>query len=316
MAKRIVKKNKPVCGSGLAAGYPTFCRIKKLKDLLRTKKIVRILEAHNGLTGLVVENTEVNIEGKNVAFDGMWESSLADALSKGKPDNAVVDTTSRIMTIHEILDVTTKPILVDLNNGGDPEHFGFTVRTMERMGVSAVVIEDKIGLKRNSLFGTDVGQSQDDVDSFCEKIKIGRASRATVDFMVIARIESLILKKGMDDALARAQAYIRAGADGILIHSKEKTPDEILEFCKRYKKITKTIPLVVVPTTYNTITEAQLVSAGVKMVIYANHLIRSAYPAMLQAAETILKNGRSFETDEFCTPIAEIINLIPFSDRG
>ena len=316
MAKRIVKKNKPVCGSGLAAGYPTFCRIKKLKDLLRTKKIVRILEAHNGLTGLVVENTEVNIEGNNVAFDGMWESSLADALSKGKPDNAVVDTTSRIMTIHEILDVTTKPILVDLTNGGDPEHFGFTVRTMERMGVSAVVIEDKIGLKRNSLFGTDVGQSQDDVDSFCEKIKIGRASRATVDFMVIARIESLILKKGMDDALARAQAYIRAGADGILIHSKEKTPDEILEFCKRYKKITKTIPLVVVPTTYNTITEAQLVSAGVKMVIYANHLIRSAYPAMLQAAETILKNGRSFETDEFCTPIAEIINLIPFSDRG
>ncbi len=297
-----------------ASSYQVAYRIKKLRDLLKTEMIVRILEAHNGLTGLIVEKTKIRKGNKEIEFDGIWESSLTDSISKGKPDISVVDMTSRILTIHEILDVTTKPIIVDGDNGGFIEHFGFTVRTLERLGVSAVIIEDKTGVKRNLLFGTDVFQEQDTIEHFCKKIQFGKRRQTTKEFMIIARIESLILKMGMADALKRAKAYIQTGADGILIHSKEKTSDEILVFCKEYKKITKTIPLVVVPTTYNTITEAELIKAGVKMVIYANHLLRSTYPAIVQVAETILQNGRSLETDKFCMPISKILTLIPFSE--
>lgn len=313
-----IKSNKktsfPSSRSEFASGLQIACRIRKLRDLLKTKKIVRLLEAHNGLTGLIVEKTKISKGNREIEFDGIWESSLTDSISKGKPDISVVDMTSRIHTIHEILDVTTKPIVVDADNGGLIEHFGFTIRTLERLGVSAVIIEDKVGAKRNSLFGTDVLQEQDSIDHFCKKIQFGKTRQTTRDFMIIARIESLILKTGMEDALKRAKAYIQAGADGILIHSKEKKPDEILTFCKTYKKITKAVPLVVVPTTYNAITESELIRAGVKMVIYANHLLRSAYPAMMQVAEMILRSERSLETDKLCMRISEILHLIPFSE--
>lgn len=297
-----------------ASGEQIVCRIQKLRILLEKKKIVRILEAHNGFTGLIVEKTRIREGNKYVEFDGIWESSLTDSTSKGKPDISVVDTTSRILTIQEILDVTTKPIIVDADNGGLIEHFGFTVRTLERLGVSAIVIEDKVGFKRNSLFGANVYQQQDSIEGFCKKIQFGKSRQITSHLMIIARIESLILKQGFEDALQRASAYIKAGADGILIHSKEKTASEIIEFCNKYKTITKTIPLAVVPTTYNTITEAELIRAGVKIVIYANQLLRSAYPAMIRTAELILKNKRSFEADKFCMPIPQILNLIPYSE--
>ncbi len=304
----------PTLQSTFASSVQVACRIQKLRSLLQTKKLVRILEAHNGLTGLIVETTKIQKGHHLLEFDGMWESSLTDSISKGKPDISVVDVTSRVLTIQEILDVTTKPLIVDADNGGLIEHFGFTVRTLERLGVSAVVIEDKIGSKRNSLFGTEVAQEQDTIDHFCAKIRFGKARQATKDFMIIARIESLILQQGLDDALARARAYIQSGADGILIHSKEKTPDEILAFCHHYKKITKSVPLVVVPTTYHAITEQELASAGVKMVIYANHLLRSAYPAMVQTAEQILQHGRSLEADKICMPVSTILRLIPFAE--
>lgn len=291
--------------------YQVISRVRKLRTLLKKKNIVRVLEAHNGLTGLIVENTKIYKNNKKIEFDCIWESSLTDSISKGKPDISVVDMTSRISTINEILDVTTKPMIVDADNGGLVEHFGFTVKTLERLGVSAVVIEDKIGAKRNSLFGNKVFQEQDNIEHFSNKIQLGKSRQITHDFMIIARIESLILKKGMKDALKRAKAYIQAGSDGILIHSKEKTPDEILVFCKEYKKITKTIPLVVVPTTYNEIKESELIGAGVKMVIYANQLIRTAYPAMINVSEMILQNERSFETNNLCMPVSKIINLIP-----
>lgn len=291
--------------------YQIISRVKKLRILLKKKSIVRVLEAHNGLTGLIVEKTKIYKDNKKIEFDCIWESSLTDSISKGKPDISVVDMTSRISTINEILEVTTKPIIVDADNGGLIEHFGFTVKTLERLGVSAVVIEDKIGAKRNSLFGNKVFQEQDNIEHFCNKIRLGKSRQITRDFMIIARIESLILKKGMKDALKRANAYIRAGADGILIHSKEKTADEILVFCKEYKKVTKKIPLVVVPTTYNEIKESELIKAGVKMVIYANQLVRTAYPAMINVSEMILQNERSFETNDLCMPISKIINLIP-----
>lgn len=300
--------------SYFASSYQVAYRIKKLKDLLKTKRIVRILEAHDGLTGLIVEKTKIRKRNREIEFDGIWESSLTDSISKGKPDIAVVDTTSRIQTILEILDVTSKPMVVDLDNGGLIEHFGFAVRTLERIGVSAVIIEDKVGTKRNSLFGTDVFQEQDTIEHFCKKIQFGKSIQTTRDFMIIARIESLILKKGIKDALKRASAYIRAGANGILIHSKEKTPNEILAFCKEYKNITSTIPLVVVPTTYNAIAETELKNAGVKMVIYANQLLRSAYPVMIQAAEMILQNERSLETDKLCISVSKILHLIPFAE--
>ena len=295
----------------LEIGTTPQVRLKKLRRLLELKPLVRILEVHNGLTGRIVEKTKIIDGNKVMEFDGMWQSSLTDSVSKGKPDIELIDLTSRLQTIDQIFEVTTKPMMIDGNSGGPAEHFVYTVRTLERLGVSAIVIEDKIGPKKNSLFGTDVEQTQDAIENFCKKISAGKKAQVTDDFMIIARIESLILKKGLKDALKRAKAYIRAGADGIMIHSKEKEPKEILEFCKKYKRFENRVPLVVVPTTYNTITEDDLINAGVNIVIYANHLLRSAYPAMVRTAELILKNRRCYEADKQCLAINEILTLIP-----
>ncbi|GAA0077881.1 phosphoenolpyruvate mutase [Clostridium sp. CTA-5] len=295
----------------MGIGTTPQVRMKKLKELIYSKKIVRIMEAHNGLTGLIVEKTKIDKNGKIKEFDGMWVSSLCDSTSKGKPDIELVDLTSRLNTINDILDVTTKPIILDGDTGGKIEHFIYTVKTLERLGVSAIIIEDKVGLKKNSLFGTDVQQTQDTIENFCNKIKAGREARVTRDFMIIARIESLIAKAGMEDAINRANAYINAGADGIMIHSKEKDGSEIIEFCKRYKDFNKRVPLIVVPTSYNFITEEELSNLGVNVVIYANHLIRSAYPAMVNTAKSILENDRCKEASKNCMPIKEILTLIP-----
>lgn len=282
-----------------------------LRRLLNAKPVVRILEAHNGISSLIVETVKIEEAAGEREFDGMWISSLTDSTAKGKPDIELVDMTSRLQTVNEILEVTTKPIILDGDTGGRPEHFSYMVRSFERLGVSAIIIEDKKGLKKNSLFGTDVEQTQASIEEFTDKIRIGKESQTTEEFMIIARIESLILKIGMEDALKRAKACISAGADGIMIHSKEKKPDEILEFCQRYSSFDQKVPLIVVPTTYNTITEEELAEAGVNIVIYANHLLRSAYPAMVKTAKTILKNHRAFETNDDCLPIKEILTLIP-----
>ncbi len=287
-------------------------RQKTLGRLLDAKPIVRILEAHNGITGLIVEKTKVEVGSGVREFDGIWLSSLTVSTSKGKPDTEVVDFSSRFQTIDEILEVTTKPIIVDGDTGGGIEHFRFRVRTLERMGVSAIIIEDKIGTKRNSLFGTDVVQEQDSIQHFAEKISTGKNALVTSDFLIIARIESLILKQGMEDAIKRAKAYIAAGADGIMIHSKEKDGQEIIDFCKQFRSFEPTLPLVVVPSTYGHLTETELAELGVNIVIYGNHLIRSAYPSMVRTAETILKTGRCQEaSEELCMPIKEILTLIP-----
>jgi len=290
-------------------GYLPEVRRRKLKYYLVNKPIVRIIEAHNGLTGLIAENVNVEADGEKRSFDGMWISSLCDSTAKGKPDIELVDHSSRLQTIQEILDVTTKPIILDGDSGGLTEHFVHNLKSIERSGVSAIIIEDKIGLKKNSLFG-DAGQSQDSIDSFAEKINKGRNSIISSDFLIIARIESLILGQGLDDAVTRAKAYIDAGADGIMIHSNKKTPDEVLAFCDEFVKFGK-VPLVAVPSTYNTVTEEELVKRGVKVVIYANHLIRSAFPAMMKTAESILSHGRSYEADKLCMSIKEILTLIP-----
>lgn len=292
-------------------GITPQMRMKSLKERIYSKKPVRILEAHNGLTGLIVEKTKVEKDGKVREFDGMWISSLCDSTAKGKPDIELVDLTSRLNTINDILEVTTKPIIVDGDTGGQIEHFVYTVKTLERLGVSAIIIEDKTGLKKNSLFGTEVKQTQDTIGHFCEKIRAGREARVTSDFMIISRIESLIAKAGMDDAIKRAEAYIEAGTDGIMIHSKEKDGTEIIEFCEKYAKLERRVPLIVVPTSYNFMKEEQLVELGVSVIIYANHLIRSAYPAMVNTAKSILENERSKEASENCMPIKEILTLIP-----
>jgi len=287
-------------------------RMGRLRRLIESKPIVRAIEAHNGLTGLIVENIAVDDEnGVHKEFDAMWSSSLTDSTSMGKPDIEAVDVTSRLHTLNDILEVTTKPIIYDGDTGGIPEHFTFTVKTLERLGVSAIIIEDKIGLKKNSLFGTDVAQTQDSIENFSHKISEGKKAQITSGFMIIARIESLILKNGVDDAIERANAYIEAGADGIMIHSKEKDGKEILEFCKRYAEFPNRMPLVAVPSTYNHMYEKELIEAGVNVVIYANHLLRSAYPAMVDVAKSILTNERSFEANDKCMSIKEILHLIP-----
>lgn len=288
-------------------------RMRKLKRLLDAKDIVRIMEAHNGLSALIVENARVSLPSKAAEFDGFWLSSLTDSTAKGHPDIEVVDRTSRAATVNEIIEVTTKPIIYDGDTGGPTEHFVFLVRTLERLGVSAVIIEDKVGLKRNSLFGTDVTQTQADIPDFCAKLSEGKKAQVTDDFMIIARIESLILRQGMNDALTRADAYVGAGADGIMIHSREKDGSEIAEFARKFRESHPNVPLVAVPTSYSHFTEPQLAALGVNIVIYANHLLRSAYPAMKRTAETILRHERALEADEFCMSIEEILNLIPGS---
>lgn len=285
-------------------------RRKRLRQLLQMCPVVKAIEAHSGLTGLIAEKTVVDNNGKLDQFDAMWVSSLCDSTAKGKPDIELVDMTSRFRTIEDIMEVTTKPIIFDGDTGGLAEHFVYTVRSLERMGVSAVIIEDKCGLKKNSLFGTEVQQTQESIENFSAKISAGKQAQLTDDFMIIARIESLILERGMEDALQRAKAFVQAGADGIMIHSRKKDPAEILQFCDEFRKTDAQTPIVVVPSSFNTITEEELAAHGVNIVIYANQLTRSAFPAMQKTAEDILKYHRAKEVDDRLMPIKQIITLI------
>ena len=286
-------------------------RLSLLKRLLKAKNLNRLNEAHNGLSGLITEKTQIEENGRIIEFDAMWSSSLTDSTAKGKPDIEAIDMTSRMSTVNDIFEVTTKPMIFDADTGGKIEHFSFTVKSLERLGVSAVVIEDKIGLKKNSLFGNDVKQTQDSIENFQHKISEGKKSQVTEDFMIIARIESLILEAGMEDALLRSKKYIEAGADAIMIHSKNKNPDEIFEFCEKYKSFKNGIPLMVVPSSFNSVSEEEWEERGVNIVCYANHMLRSAYPAMLDVAKSILINKRSYEANDKCISINEILNLIP-----
>ena len=308
---------KGISASGLkeeidSLGVTPQQRLASLRRLITAKPIVRILESHNGLTGLIAEHTSVEVNGQHREFDGMWASSLTDSTSKGKPDIEAVDLTTRLHDLNDTLEVTTKPVIYDGDTGGKLEHFVFTVRTLERLGISAVIIEDKVGLKQNSLFGTDAIQTQDTIEGFCNKIKAGKDAQITRDFMIISRCESLIAGKPVEDALERCHAYVEAGADGVMIHSKNKSGDDIKEFCKRFREKDAHTPIVAVPTTYNQFTEEELAEWGINVVIYANHMLRSAYPAMVKCAERILETSRSLEaSEEYCMPIKQILNLIP-----
>ena len=285
-------------------------RRKRLRQLLDIRPVVKAIEVHSGLTGLIAEKTVVEHDGELDQFDAMWISSLCDSTAKGKPDIELVDMTSRFRTIDDVTEVTTKPIIFDGDTGGLTEHFVYTVRTLEKMGVSAIIIEDKTGLKKNSLFGTEVEQTQDTIENFSAKIRAGKNAQLTDDFMIIARIESLIRERGMEDALERARAFVKAGADGIMIHSRKKDPAEILEFCDKFRQDNKRTPIVVVPSSFNTITEEELAEHGVNVVIYANQLTRSAFPAMQKTAEDILRYHRAKEVDDRLMPIKNIITLI------
>lgn len=308
---------KGISASGLkeeidSLGVTPQARLSSLRRLISAKPVVRILESHNGLTGLIAEHTSVEVNGQHREFDGMWASSLTDSTSKGKPDIEAVDLTTRLHDLNDTLEVTTKPVIYDGDTGGKLEHFVFTVRTLERLGISAVIIEDKVGLKQNSLFGTDAIQTQDTIEGFCNKIKAGKDAQITRDFMIISRCESLIAGKPVDDALERCHAYVAAGADGVMIHSKNKSGEDIKEFCQRFREKDPHTPIVAVPTTYNQFTEEELAEWGINIVIYANHMLRSAYPAMVKCAETILETSRSLEASEkYCMPIKQILNLIP-----
>ena len=311
-----VEYTKDVSSTGLTLnqkilGTTPELRKASLKRLLNAKNIVRIMEAHNPLSALILENLVINNKNKTKQFDGFWSSSLTDSTSQGKPDIEALDINIRLNNINNIFDVTTKPLIMDADTGGKTEHFELNVRSMERLGISAVIIEDKKGLKKNSLFGNEVKQEQETKELFAKKIKTGINSRLSDDFMIIARIESLILEKGIEDAIQRANAYIDAGVDGIMIHSKKNKPDEIFKFSKIFRKNHKFIPLVSVPSTYNIVKEDELVDNGFNIVIYANQMLRAAYPAMYKVAESILKNSRSLEADKELIKIKNILELIP-----
>lgn len=295
----------------LIIGTTPDIRRKSLRRLLNAKHMVRLIEAHSPLSALIGESVSETIDGERREFDGFWSSSLTDSTERGKPDIEALDISSRLRNINDIFEVTTKPLVMDGDTGGKEEHFELNVRSMERLGISAVIIEDKTGLKKNSLLGNDTAQTQEDIDVFCAKIRAGRSALISEDFMIIARIESLILEKGIEDALLRARAYVAAGAHGIMIHSRQRKPDEVYKFANSFRQEFPTIPLVSVPTSYNAVTERELQEHGFNMVIYANQMLRSAYPAMKKNARAILKHGRSLEIDEDLISISEILDLIP-----
>lgn len=301
------KLNKAVKSQGTTPDR----RRSQFKRLLQSRDLIRVIETHSGISSLIAENLEVEVNDQKRSFDAVWSSSLTDSTNKGKPDIEAVDTSDRANTISSIFEVTTKPMIYDGDTGGKPEHFAFTVRTLERLGVSAIVIEDKTGLKKNSLFGTDVAQTQDTIEDFCAKIQTGKNAQVTDDFMVFARCESLILDKGMDDAVERCKAYLEAGADGIMIHSRLADGQEIMDFCKLYQEFGAGRPLIVVPSSFDKITETEFAKAGVNIVIYANHMLRAAYPAMVDVAKTILINERCFDVRPQCLSIKEILEMIP-----
>jgi phosphoenolpyruvate phosphomutase len=294
----------------LEAGNTPLNRVSKLKRLIEAKDIVKFLECHNSLTGLIIENLSYSNSKKFEEFDGMWSSSLTDSLSRGKPDNQSIDLSTRLLGLNEILDVTTKPVIFDADNGGRTEHIPYTIKTLERLGVSSIVIEDKIGLKKNSLFKNQTGVKQDSIKNFSEKIYAAKKAKKIDDFFVVARIESLILKKGKKDAIKRAEAYSEAGADAILIHSKEKNPNKIFDFSKTFLKSKFHKPIIAVPSTYSIVKENVLAKNGIRVVIYANQLLRASYPAMYNTAKKILKHKRSKEAEKNMTSIDNIINLI------
>ncbi len=294
----------------LSTGTTPEIRKQKLRRLIEAKDIVKIMESHNPITGLIIENTSINKNNKFREFDGMWSSSLTDSTARGKPDNQSVDISTRLAGLNEILEVTTKPIIFDADNGGRIEHLPYTVKSLERVGVSAIIIEDKVGLKMNSLFQNQKGAAQDDVKNFCKKIQAACKAKVSEDFMVVARIESFILGKSLKDALNRANEYSKHGADAILIHSKDKHPKDIFKFAKEFKKSKFFKPLIAVPSTYSTTTEAELIKNGFKIVIYANHMLRAAYPAMVEAAKKILEYKRTSPIEKNLTSIKEILTLI------
>ena len=286
-------------------------RRAQLRRLINAKSLIRIIETHNGLSGLIAEDIEIEDEKGKQCFDGVWSSSLTDSTAKGMPDIEAVDPSSRANSVDQIFNVTTKPMIYDGDTGGKPEHFSYTVKNLERLGVSAIVIEDKIGLKKNSLFGTEVPQQQDSIENFCDKIKVGKNAQVSDDFMIFSRCESLILEVGMEDALRRCKAYLKAGSDGIMIHSRKSDGLEIMEFCNHYREFGEGKPLIVVPSSFDKITEEEFEQAGVNIVIYANHMLRAAYPAMYRTAQSILENKRAYEAREYCMSIKEILEIIP-----
>ena len=292
-------------------GITPEIRLKSLKRSLELKGFLRFIEAHSPISAMIVENTKIHLNNGVKYFDGFWASSLTDSARLGKPDNEVLNISDRLYNINQIFDVTTKPLIMDIDTGGKVEHLKINLASMERLGISAVIMEDKKGLKKNSLLGTSVKQKQESIKDFSKKIKTIKLNQLNNEFMLISRIESFILKKGVNDALMRAKSYINAGTDGIMIHSKEKNPNEIFEFAKRFRKNFKDVPLICVPTSYNSVKEDTLIKKGFNIVIYANHLFRAGYPSMQNAALSILKNGRSKEIDKKIISIKEILNLIP-----
>ena len=297
----------------LSRSNPSFDRVSSLRSLLNAKDFLRFIDVHSGLSGVIIENASSTRNGEIVSFDGMWSSSLVDSTVRAMPDNESVDVSARLSGLQQVLDVTTKPIIFDGDTGGKIEHFVPNLRALERNGVSAVIIEDKVGLKRNSLFGNEVPQTLDDPYAFGEKISAGVQARRNKDFMVIARIESLIVDMGLNDALRRAEIYLDAGADGIMIHSRKKEPQEIFDFAREFNKWETGKPLVLVPTAFNDVREDELHEHGARILIHANHLLRASYPAMLRTAESILENGRTAEITPELMPISEILNFVPGS---
>ncbi len=294
-----------------AIGISTNARLSLLRRLINAKAPLRFIETHSALSALIAQNAFVNKNGTKIEFDGFWSSSLTDSTMRGKPDIEAVELQSRLNTINEIFEVTTKPLIYDADTGGKSEHFAFTVRSLERTGVSACIIEDKTGLKKNSLLGNEVLQTQASVQDFCDKIRTGKAAQITRDFMIIARIESLILEKGLNDALTRAFAYVEAGADGIMIHSRQKDGREILEFLSAFRAKNSLTPIVLVPTSFNEISAQDLSAAGANIIIYANHLLRASFVAMKQVAQGILEYDKSVQIEDKCMSVKEILSLIP-----
>jgi len=268
---------------------------EKLRELFQKRGLIKIVGAHNGLTAKLVE--------KN-GFEGVWASGLEISASHASPDASILTMSDSLVAAIDMVDSVSIPVVADCDTGfGNSNNVIQMVKKYESAGVAAVCIEDKLFPKMNSYIPGR--QELASIPEFVGKIKAGKNAQKTEDFMIFARVEALIAGWGMEEALKRAKAYADAGADAILIHSKQKTPDEIIEFVKAWNNYR---PVIIVPTSYSCFTEEQMKELGIKMVIYANQGLRAAVRSINEILDHIKNHGLG-GIDDKIAPMAEIFEL-------
>ncbi len=272
-------------------GFAPGVRQRRLRRMLDCKPLVRVMQAHDGLSAHIVDRLEETTQGAPREYDAIWVDSLAGAPIRGKPDPLPFDLSSRLVTLHEILDATTKPLICNAGGAGHAAGVTAAVRTLERIGVSAIVIDTEVTDRRAVPAMAASAPPQDDMAAFIREIAAARDARVTPDFMIIARINDRTRDCGADRMMARAAAGVDAGADAVMCDSDPVNPDGIFDLCRRYRRLMNGHPLLVGLSGTEGLQEHDLASAGASMVVYTDTLLRAAREAMISAASQVLSCG-------------------------